>query len=452
MSGNRFHNQQGNHPYSYDPEYLNRPAQNQAVSQGHGSQRFNPTYSNDPPGGGHNPPYDIDPTGHYSQITQSSGNFQQYHHPHSASNYGHYNPQLAHTQAPNTGTYGSTLSVPSQYYFNAETFEMRSHPWENMRSFDVATFQQSFQGLVNYIDRNEFREVPVLDDAVSFSKMTTDDLGRIGVTKVTPNISCDECLTRLRRFLRHVTVQGITPMVYYQTALDDFFDARIANLKVTLHDIGKSAAKRPEARSRMVTDQIILLLIRFFRLYKKSPMLYPEYRISSAQNPVIIDYGRYRTYLTGVVDYALVDIRDTNQREKWENETSDSSQLAHNRTVSTSMDDYISDPTADPRPGLLFYEAKSVTEAGILANHIPQVAGESIAVMRAKKFKQVPWCLTTGTTWIFGHTAEDNGTFELSYTAPFHVTPHNVKDLLIFNAFWSMFTVTEIYKVLKNYI
>ncbi|KAF9479312.1 hypothetical protein BDN70DRAFT_895017 [Pholiota conissans] len=139
---------------------------------------------------------------------------------------------------------------------------------------------------------------------VSLSKLVYSDLRRIGVVQPTvrKNVSSEACVKKMlslsQRDFENTENEGA--------------------LKDTLRDISGSALS-PKARSRLMTDQIIRLVLLFLRSHKKAPVLYSKYHIADERHPAIVDYGNYRTHLTGYgVDYVLVDIHSSAQREVWD--------------------------------------------------------------------------------------------------------------------------------------
>ncbi|KAG6816983.1 hypothetical protein H0H93_007594 [Arthromyces matolae] len=175
----------------------------------------------------------------------------------------------------------------------------------------------------------------------------------------------------------------------------------------TLQTIQEGVNIRSEATSRLIIDACLIQEMQLMQQVNPSfrAVLFPELLIWARQSdtdiPPKVLYGNQSVYLAGSVDYGLLSILSTNQRDQ--------------AAIDLVIDDLIMGDNAlrslqmiTPQDTVSYFEAKRPVKA--LADHEPQVIAQGLAILDklrtmgglAANLRTLPFTLTSGNVWIFG--------------------------------------------------
>ncbi|TFK58142.1 hypothetical protein BDN72DRAFT_851836 [Pluteus cervinus] len=252
---------------------------------------------------------------------------------------------------------------------------------------------KSLKKLQEYRDQHKDETVK----AVALSSLEHADLLRMNVNacKDAVPINLWESLTRVEFDSK--------PRAITHKQIDECWDRRKDATEHQLTVITGGVPNQPEPFSRMMIDPVLLLLLEVIN-EEGTGILFVEFAISKGTDfPTCIKWTdsngkKFTTFLTGRVDYLLLvyhGLQIAGAKDAVQTTSSEDRSCLKAFVKSKSIRGVWNFTHANGLQGVVF-EAK-VEETTGLIDHLPQVVGECLVTRMA-----VPWCLTTGKTWIFG--------------------------------------------------
>ncbi|KAF8479244.1 hypothetical protein DFH94DRAFT_47310 [Russula ochroleuca] len=203
---------------------------------------------------------------------------------------------------------------------------------------------------------------------VSFSTVCAEDLKKAGVTSG-------------RLVFEPAKLSELTEGLTANT------EAEIADLHSRIKKIYAHVNMDYEAGSRMILDAILLALAEIASTQKRGVAILPEMRIGQGDGVQIShpDSG-YELWLSGSVDYVVIDYEDVRDYKK--------------RLVGPGGSRQ--EVALDISKGRLFLvEAKHQSAEKYLISCIPEAISQGIALLKSANLPEVRFCLSDGQTWIF---------------------------------------------------
>ncbi|KIJ42161.1 hypothetical protein M422DRAFT_60388 [Sphaerobolus stellatus SS14] len=210
---------------------------------------------------------------------------------------------------------------------------------------------------------------------VTFSTVTSEDLKKAGVTR--------------------------KPLYFDPAKVIQLAEGLTMNAEAEIVDL-YSRIKKIYARvnmdvsgSRMVLDSILLALAEIISDKQRGVAILPEMRIAQGDGvPITHPVSGYELWLSGSVDYAVIDYEDMRDYK--------------DRLLAPggSRED-----TFNIAKGCLFLvAAKCQSSVQSLASYIPEAVSQAIALLKSASLPEVRFCLSDGQTWIFFILKLENGT------------------------------------------
>ncbi|KAJ2936509.1 hypothetical protein H1R20_g586, partial [Candolleomyces eurysporus] len=268
----------------------------------------------------------------------------------------------------------------------------------------------------------------------SFSKVTEEDLDAIQLKGVDKgNISKERLAEITGRFYEErISSED------FESIVNEAWEAEGEDLQRYLSSVLSGVSKKPEARSRMLVDDILKAVIRFTELLDDHAVgILPEHCLSQSsernkefidklteqqaerlKNPTELVWEDVVLILTGIVDYIVLTLFGGKLEMVKALEE-------HLHAANFDQVVYLLESQEDPEFCVCLIEAKRLTDA--LRNHIPQAIAEACVTSRKLDLKEITWCLTDGITWIFGSFSWTDRTYVFFETVPLANPAHSKK-------------------------
>ncbi|KAF8461185.1 hypothetical protein DFH94DRAFT_640978 [Russula ochroleuca] len=188
---------------------------------------------------------------------------------------------------------------------------------------------------------------------------------------------------------------GVTSgrLVFEPAKLSELTEGLTANTEAEIADLHSRIKKiyahvnMDVSGSRMILDAILLALAEIASTQKRGVAILPEMRIGQGDGVQIShpDSG-YELWLSGSVDYVVIDYEDVRDYKK--------------RLVGPGGSRQ--EVALDISKGRLFLvEAKHQSAEKYLISCIPEAISQGIALLKSANLPEVRFCLSDGQTWIF---------------------------------------------------
>ncbi|KAF9555331.1 hypothetical protein CPC08DRAFT_712143 [Agrocybe pediades] len=231
--------------------------------------------------------------------------------------------------------------------------------------------------------------------AVSFSQVKQSDLERLGLHMPRDTIEIPPNIPSCLRVNEKLSIKSFG-VVFLKSEEGK-------NMKKRLRALHQFCSDSPESAARIVVDQLLLAMIGLLPELNIELFLFPELRIVSAKDQLVVYHGSFSTLVTGLEDYAIMKY-DAPSNPNFRA----SAKAVHG--LSDLMDTRI----WLNHSGFLPVEVKPMKRLPAhLIHSVPQVITQALAIMIRTRTKCVQWCLTNGLCWVFGvlystHYHEEN--------------------------------------------
>lgn len=264
---------------------------------------------------------------------------------------------------------------------------------------------------------------------VSFSDASPSDFQRLGIELLEPLPPTDanrKILTQL------FAVESRKPGFTMEAAMREFLMS--TELVLTISELSSRTNDLSEAFARKIIDQFLSTLYKLLRKMALATYEVAEFRIASASAPVEILNARYFTILTGTVDYAFFSSsgRSLRQLRKFGKKIGKGGKRRLSSFAIPGFEDI----------QVFMLEAKKIDYSESLVVCIPQVGGECVATMKSSGKTSMAWCLSTGSTWIFGIIYNVQGKYVMRWIAPMEFNLRQLHESanveVVCNIFWAL--------------
>ncbi|KAF4621249.1 hypothetical protein D9613_000053 [Agrocybe pediades] len=244
----------------------------------------------------------------------------------------------------------------------------------------------------------------------AFSDITSSTLKRLGFPEGLPTVK--NCVD-LPKLFSEWTLAPFDPDTIENVATKIADSDTVKHMKWIVGHIGRACGVIPEATARMIIDQLLLVILVYLweRGKKTVLLLFTELWIASDKFPLIIYHDSHATLVTGLADYTIMDVSSILQ--KTDSQSLQSILKVGSLAEFLNVTEQMSRKASRARSGrtahgrtaqchVVVVEAKNLLHKGDLKKSSPQVMIQAQATMIQTDSLCVPWCLTTGTSWIFG--------------------------------------------------
>ncbi|KAF4617376.1 hypothetical protein D9613_005682 [Agrocybe pediades] len=137
--------------------------------------------------------------------------------------------------------------------------------------------------------------------AISFSQVKESDLERLGLHMPGQTIDIPPDIFSRYRRLRVNKQHDI------ESFGNEFLSSRdCKNMKKRLRTLHQFCSDSPEAAARIVIDQLLIAMVALVPELNIELFLFPELRIASAKDQLVVYHGSFATLVTGLADYAMM--------------------------------------------------------------------------------------------------------------------------------------------------